>query len=216
MLRSCAKCDAILVEAREIAVSVAALAAHDKAVDAAGHLEFTLRAAFAREHGGSERLGDLKGCPYDVVGVECFPRCFVGMAGVFFGWCGDYFCDSSGAGIRWDTSPNRIVWRLSRRKRLRPPLRRSRRLRRQILLRQRKPLRRSRRNISLRCTNRKRICPSGKQPLQDFLRCPMPTIFRRLSSARLCGYKCRARIWLGTDCRYPSVMAGKKLRPIYL
>jgi hypothetical protein len=47
---SCAKCDAILVEEREVAASVAALAAHDKAVDSAGHLEFTLRAAFAREH----------------------------------------------------------------------------------------------------------------------------------------------------------------------
>ena len=47
---SCASCDAMLVGEREIAASVAALAAHDKAVDSAGHLEFTLRAAFAREH----------------------------------------------------------------------------------------------------------------------------------------------------------------------
>ena len=47
---SCAGCDAILVEARELAASVAALAAHDKALDSAAHLEFTLRAAFAREH----------------------------------------------------------------------------------------------------------------------------------------------------------------------
>ena len=49
---SCAACDAILVEARELAASVASLAAHDKALDSAAHLEFTLRAAFAREHAG--------------------------------------------------------------------------------------------------------------------------------------------------------------------
>jgi cell division septation protein DedD len=47
---SCAACDATLVEARELAVSVSALAAHDKALDSVAHLEFTLRAAFAREH----------------------------------------------------------------------------------------------------------------------------------------------------------------------
>jgi hypothetical protein len=46
---SCSACDATLVEARELAASVASLAAHDKALDSAGHLEFTLRAAFARE-----------------------------------------------------------------------------------------------------------------------------------------------------------------------
>ena len=46
---SCAACDAVLVEARELAVAVASLAAHDKALDSAAHLEFTLRAAFARE-----------------------------------------------------------------------------------------------------------------------------------------------------------------------
>jgi hypothetical protein len=58
----CAHCDAILVEAREIAVAVGALAAHDKAVDAAGHLEFTLRAAFAREHGvgAVQNVGDRR------------------------------------------------------------------------------------------------------------------------------------------------------------
>jgi hypothetical protein len=57
---SCARCDAMLVEAREIAAGVAALAAHDKAVDAAEHLEFTLRAAFAREHaaGAVQNVGD--------------------------------------------------------------------------------------------------------------------------------------------------------------
>ncbi len=59
----CAKCDAMLVEEREIATSVGALAAHDRAVDSAGHLEFTLRAAFAREHASSEGLGDLKVAP---------------------------------------------------------------------------------------------------------------------------------------------------------
>lgn len=47
---SCADCDATHVEARELASSVASLAAHDKAIDSAAHLEFTLRAAFAREH----------------------------------------------------------------------------------------------------------------------------------------------------------------------
>ncbi len=46
---SCAACDAILVEACELAGSVASLSAHDKALDSAAHLEFTLRAAFARE-----------------------------------------------------------------------------------------------------------------------------------------------------------------------
>lgn len=60
---SCANCGANLVEAREIAASLAALAAHDKSIDSAGHLEFTLRAAFAREHAGSETLGDLKVAP---------------------------------------------------------------------------------------------------------------------------------------------------------
>lgn len=47
---SCAVCDATLVEARELAASVGSLAAHDKALDSAAQLEFTLRAAFAREH----------------------------------------------------------------------------------------------------------------------------------------------------------------------
>jgi hypothetical protein len=46
---SCADCDAVLVEARELAASVACLAAHDKALDPAAHLEFALRAALARE-----------------------------------------------------------------------------------------------------------------------------------------------------------------------
>ena len=46
---SCAACDATLVEARELAASVASLAAHDQALDSAAHLEFTLRVAFARE-----------------------------------------------------------------------------------------------------------------------------------------------------------------------
>jgi hypothetical protein len=47
---SCAACDAVLVGARELAASVASLAAHDKALDSVAHREFTLRAAFAREH----------------------------------------------------------------------------------------------------------------------------------------------------------------------
>jgi hypothetical protein len=59
----CANCDTILVEAREVAASVMALAAHDKAIDSAGHLEFTLRAAFARERGSIEDQGDLKVAP---------------------------------------------------------------------------------------------------------------------------------------------------------
>jgi hypothetical protein len=56
----CANCDATLVEAREVAASVMALAAHDKAVDSAGHLEFTLTAAFVREHAGNavQNFGD--------------------------------------------------------------------------------------------------------------------------------------------------------------
>jgi hypothetical protein len=53
----CGACSAVLVEAREIAASVAALAAHDKAIDSAGHLEFRLRAAFAREYAGNAVAG---------------------------------------------------------------------------------------------------------------------------------------------------------------
>jgi hypothetical protein len=47
---SCANCNALLIEAREIAATVASLAAHDKSVEAPAHLESTLRAAFIREH----------------------------------------------------------------------------------------------------------------------------------------------------------------------
>jgi hypothetical protein len=53
---SCVACNAILVEAREIAAAVAALAARDKSVDSAGHLEFALRAAFAREAERASRI----------------------------------------------------------------------------------------------------------------------------------------------------------------
>lgn len=55
----CASCDAILVDARLAAASVVALAAHDKSIDAAGHLEFRLRAAFVQEHTGSESMGGV-------------------------------------------------------------------------------------------------------------------------------------------------------------
>jgi hypothetical protein len=47
---SCAACNAILIEARELAASVASLAAHDKSLEAPAHLETALRAAFLREH----------------------------------------------------------------------------------------------------------------------------------------------------------------------
>jgi hypothetical protein len=47
---SCVDCDAVLVDAREVADSVGSLAAHDKTLESAAHLEFTLQAAFAREH----------------------------------------------------------------------------------------------------------------------------------------------------------------------
>lgn len=53
----CGACGAILIGAREIAESVAALAAQDKAGDSAGHLEFRLRAAFAREHAANAAVG---------------------------------------------------------------------------------------------------------------------------------------------------------------
>lgn len=46
---SCAACNAILIEARELAVSVAFLAAHDISLEAPVRLESTLRAALARE-----------------------------------------------------------------------------------------------------------------------------------------------------------------------
>jgi hypothetical protein len=51
---SCAACDAILIEARELAASVAFLAAHDKSVEAPVHMESALRAAFVNEF---ERTG---------------------------------------------------------------------------------------------------------------------------------------------------------------
>jgi hypothetical protein len=47
---SCAACNAMLIEARELATTFASLAAHDKAIAAPAHLESTLRAAFVREH----------------------------------------------------------------------------------------------------------------------------------------------------------------------
>jgi len=47
---NCAACNALLLEARELAVSVASLAAQNKSVEAPAHLESTLRAAFIREH----------------------------------------------------------------------------------------------------------------------------------------------------------------------
>jgi hypothetical protein len=47
---SCAACNALLNEAREVAASLAALAAHDKSLQSAAHLESSLRAAFLREH----------------------------------------------------------------------------------------------------------------------------------------------------------------------
>jgi hypothetical protein len=53
----CGACDAILVEARELAAAVGALSAHDKAIDSAGHLEFRLRAAFAHDHSASAVVG---------------------------------------------------------------------------------------------------------------------------------------------------------------
>jgi len=58
----CAACNAHLIEAREFAASVTALAAHDKSVEAPAHLESTLRAAFIREHSAD--------APSRVVGVR--------------------------------------------------------------------------------------------------------------------------------------------------
>jgi hypothetical protein len=51
----CAACDAILVEARELAGFVASLAAKDKLLEAPARMESTLRAAFAREHATGTR-----------------------------------------------------------------------------------------------------------------------------------------------------------------
>jgi hypothetical protein len=53
----CGACDAILVEARELAAMVGDLAARDKAMDSAGHLEFRLRAAFAHDHSANAAVG---------------------------------------------------------------------------------------------------------------------------------------------------------------
>jgi hypothetical protein len=75
----CASCDASLAEAREVAASVTALAAHDKAIDSAGHLEFRLRAAFAREHAAGEGSGDLKVAPTKSWASNVF-------LGASFGW----------------------------------------------------------------------------------------------------------------------------------
>jgi len=47
---SCAACNAVLIEALELAVSVASIAAYDKSLVVHGHLESTLLAAFAWEH----------------------------------------------------------------------------------------------------------------------------------------------------------------------
>jgi hypothetical protein len=46
----CGSCDTILIEARELAEAVGALAAHDKLLDAPAGMQASLRAAFAREH----------------------------------------------------------------------------------------------------------------------------------------------------------------------
>jgi hypothetical protein len=58
---SCAACNAVLVEAREIGATVASLAAHDKTVEAPAHLESTLRAAFVREHAANAPLRAVVG-----------------------------------------------------------------------------------------------------------------------------------------------------------
>lgn len=65
---NCAACNALLIEAREVAASVTALAAHDKLVEAPAHLETTLRAAFVREHSAD--------APSRVVGASVRPARF--------------------------------------------------------------------------------------------------------------------------------------------
>jgi hypothetical protein len=52
---SCAACNALLTEARTVAASLAAIAAHDKVSQLSGHLEASLRAAFLREHANNAR-----------------------------------------------------------------------------------------------------------------------------------------------------------------
>jgi hypothetical protein len=58
---SCAACSAMLIETRELAATVASLAAHDKTLEAPGHLESTLRAAFVREHSADAPARPLVG-----------------------------------------------------------------------------------------------------------------------------------------------------------
>jgi hypothetical protein len=51
----CAACDAILVEARELAAAVASLATQDKLLEVPARMESTLRAAFVRERATDTR-----------------------------------------------------------------------------------------------------------------------------------------------------------------
>ncbi len=51
----CGTCDAILVEARELAFAVVSLATRDKLLEVPAQMESKLRAAFAREHAADTR-----------------------------------------------------------------------------------------------------------------------------------------------------------------
>jgi hypothetical protein len=51
----CGGCDAILMEARELALAVTSLTAQDKSLEVPARMESTLRAAFVREHAADTR-----------------------------------------------------------------------------------------------------------------------------------------------------------------
>jgi hypothetical protein len=84
---SCANCGVTLVEARDIATGVAALAMHDRSMDSAGHLEFTLRAAFVREHAGNAVPNLRDGREFKRAGRRPAPTTALHVfAGAGFGW----------------------------------------------------------------------------------------------------------------------------------
>ncbi len=159
-------------------MAVGALAAHDKAIDAAGHLEFTLRAAFAREHAGRENLGDLR-LPLRLVVCRMF------LLGASLGW---QAFSLAGAAIIFaillvpgcSAKSEPILQRSSRRKRLRPGLR----LRRRNTCATSANCCAVTQNHFAASHRPKKNFTEPEKHLPDFWRCLSPTIFRLSNSAR--------------------------------
>ncbi len=168
---SCANCGAILAEEREIAASVGALAAHDKAIDSAGHLEFTLRTAFAREHARNEGVGDLKGAPMKSWSSNVFLGGAFGWKAFSLAGAAIIFAILLVPGIvghksepnRAGVTPAHVASPAVVQAKISPPMETV------------TPLRRI---IHSHCTSRRRIWPSRKKLLRDFWRCLMRTICR--------------------------------------